>query len=554
MMNIKLPVGRSGFADIRKNHYYFVDKSRLIEELLKTEATQVTLITRPRRFGKTLNMSMLSAFFDIRRDSGELFDGLLVTENRTLCELWMNQYPVLSLSLKSVNGLNFASAYARLTAVMAELYKDHLYLMDSKMLNVYDKEYFDRIAAKKASAEEVGDGLLKLTRFLESFYDRPVIVLIDEYDVPLAKASERGYYTEMLDTVKSMMQAVKDNEALKFAVITGCLRVAKESIFTGTNNFVSDTISDTRLDEYFGFTQAELDRLLSDMQLMEHREEMKEWYDGYHFGNFDVYCPWDVMNHVKNLLLDPEIRPIGYWKNSSDNAIVRSFIDFAGETITKKLETLMSGGTVIQRVREDLTYDYLNSSEENLWSILYLTGYLTRAKTGTVLPKESLALTIPNAEVLEVFESSIKSWFEENARQADRKPLFSALWNGDERQATEEISRLLRKTISYHDYREDFYHVFLTGIFAGAGYMVESNREHGEGRSDITVQDYTGDRAAVFEIKYSKDAEGLGDCCKKALAQIEEKGYARELEDDYAQVICYGIAFFKKRCLVCRKK
>ena len=484
MMNIKLPVGRSGFADIRKNHYYFVDKSRLIEELLKTEATQVTLITRPRRFGKTLNMSMLSAFFDIRRDSGELFDGLLVTENRTLCELWMNQYPVLSLSLKSVSGLNFASAYARLTAVMAELYKDHLYLMDSKTLNVYDKEYFDRIAAKKASAEEVGDGLLKLTRFLESFYDRPVIVLIDEYDVPLAKASERGYYTEMLDTVKSMMQAVKDNEALKFAVITGCLRVAKESIFTGTNNFVSDTISDTRLDEYFGFTQAELDRLLSDMQLMEHREEMKEWYDGYHFGNFDVYCPWDVMNHVKNLLLDPEIRPIGYWKNSSDNAIVRSFIDFAGETITKKLETLMSGGTVIQRVREDLTYDYLNSSEENLWSILYLTGYLTRAKTGTVLPKESLALTIPNAEVLEVFESSIKSWFEENARQADRKPLFSALWNGDERRATEEISRLLRKTISYHDYREDFYHAFLTGIFAGAGYMVESNREHGEGRSD----------------------------------------------------------------------
>ncbi len=557
MKNLKIPVGRSGFADIRKNQYYFVDKSGLIEELLRTDATQVTLITRPRRFGKTLGMSMLAAFFDIRISGKELFKGLAVSENQELCAAWMNRYPVLFLSFRSVDGLDFEGAYAQFVSVIAELYKEHFYLMESEQINTLDKEMIYRIASKKAGAEEVKNSLLKLTRLMAAHYGKPVILLIDEYDVPLAKASEKDYYPQMLDMVKGIMQVIKDNEALKFAVITGCLRITKESIFTGANNFVSDTISDTRLNEYFGFTQKEVNQLLREADLSSHEEEMREWYDGYHFGEFDIYCPWDVVNHVNQLLLNPGAKPAGYWKNSSDNAIIRSFIDYSGDEITKKFESLLSGETVIQKVELDLSYNYLHSSQENLWSILYLTGYLTRVREGKTkgkLPKGSLELAIPNAEIMEIFETTISKWFEETARQWDRQALFVAVWNGDAERVTDEMTRLLRKTISYHDYKEDFYHAFFAGIFAGAGYNVESNREHGEGRSDIIVQDYAGDRAAVFEVKYSNTLKELSGDCSKALAQIDERMYAEELEEDYSRVVCYGMSFYKKRCLVKKKQ
>ena len=414
-----------------------------------------------------------------------------------------------------------------------------------------------RIASKKAGAEEVKNSLLKLTRLMAAHYGKPVILLIDEYDVPLAKASEKDYYPQMLDMVKGIMQVIKDNEALKFAVITGCLRITKESIFTGANNFVSDTISDTRLNEYFGFTQKEVNQLLREADLSSHEEEMREWYDGYHFGEFDIYCPWDVVNHVNQLLLNPGAKPAGYWKNSSDNAIIRSFIDYSGDEITKKFESLLSGETVIQKVELDLSYNYLHSSQENLWSILYLTGYLTRVREGKTkgkLPQGSLELAIPNAEIMEIFETTISKWFEETARQWDRQALFAAVWNGDAERVTDEMTRLLRKTISYHDYKEDFYHAYFAGIFAGAGYNVESNREHGEGRSDIIVQDYAGDRAAVFEVKYSNTLKELSGDCSKALAQIDERMYAEELEEDYSRVVCYGMSFYKKRCLVKKKQ
>ncbi len=557
MKNLKIPVGRSGFADIRKNQYYFVDKSGLIEELLRTDATQVTLITRPRRFGKTLGMSMLAAFFDIRISGKELFKGLAVSENQELCAAWMNRYPVLFLSFRSVDGLDFEGAYAQFVSVIAELYKEHFYLMESEQINTLDKEMIYRIASKKAGAEEVKNSLLKLTRLMAAHYAKPVILLIDEYDVPLAKASEKDYYPQMLDMVKGIMQVIKDNEALKFAVITGCLRITKESIFTGANNFVSDTISDTRLNEYFGFTQKEVNQLLREADLSSHEEEMREWYDGYHFGEFDIYCPWDVVNHVNQLLLNPGAKPASYWKNSSDNAIIRSFIDYSGDEITKKFESLLSGETVIQKVELDLSYNYLHSSQENLWSILYLTGYLTRVREGKTkgkLPQGSLELAIPNAEIMEIFETTISKWFEETARQWDRQALFAAVWNGDAERVTDEMTRLLRKTISYHDYKEDFYHAFFAGIFAGAGYNVESNRENGEGRSDIIVQDYAGDRAAVFEVKYSNTLKELSGDCSKALAQIDERMYAEELEEDYSRVVCYGMSFYKKRCLVKKKQ
>lgn len=553
MDRIKMPIGRSGFADIRENEYYYIDKSSLIRELLRTDGRQVTLITRPRRFGKTLGMSMLSEFFDIRKDSRELFSGLSIAKEKVLCDNWMNRYPTLFLSLKSVDGLNFDKAYEKLTAVLSDLYKDHLYLLESEKLDSFSKEMFCQVVSQKAAQGTVENALLNLTKMMRTYYGEPVILLMDEYDVPLAKAGDNGYYREMLDVMKGLMQAVKDNNSLKFAVITGCLRIAKESIFTGANNFVPDTISDTRLDEYFGFTQKEVDRILKDAGRIGYADEIKEWYDGYHFGNVDVYCPWDVMNHVERLLLDPKARPAGYWKNSSDNGIIRAFIDFAGDTITKKFEMLLSGGYVVQKVEEDLTYNELLSSEENLWSMLYLTGYLTRVREGELrnpLPEGFHALTIPNREIKEIFETTIGKWFQESTRKWDRKALFEAVWNKDPRTVTEEMTKLLRKTISYYDYREDFYHAFFAGIFAGAGYVVESNREHGEGRSDVVVQDYSGDRVAIFEIKYAGAQEDLTKSCEEAIAQIDSRRYGEAFQEDYSEVICYGVSFYKKRCLV----
>lgn len=558
MSEIKLPIGRSGFSDIRKNGYYYIDKTDLIRELLRTDGRQVTLITRPRRFGKTLSMSMLSEFFDIRKESRELFEGLSIVEEKELCAAWMNQYPTLFLSFKNVDGLNFDKAYEKLVATLSALYREHLYLLENDKLDPFSREIFGRIASQKAAQGMVEDSLRNLTQIMQNHYGKPVILFIDEYDVPLAKANEHGYYREMLDAVKGIMQVLKDNTALKFAVVTGCLKIAKESVFTGTNNFVSDTISDTRLNEYFGFTQKEVDSLLKDTNLTDYQDVFKEWYDGYHFGKFDVYCPWDVMNHAERLMLNPEAKPAGYWKNSSDNGIIRAFIDFAGESITKKLETLLSGGYILQKAEENLTYHELFTSEENLWSVLYLTGYLTMVreeKLKNPLPEGKVALCIPNREIKEIFETTIGKWFRESTQRWDRSVLFRAVWNEDDGTITKEMTKLLRKTISYFDYREDFYHAFLAGILAGAGYVVESNKEHGEGRSDILVQDYSGDRAAIFEIKYAKTQEGLTSACKAALNQIDDRMYGEELQEEYAKIIYYGISFYKKRCLVqCKRE
>ena len=374
MKNLNIPVGVSDFAEIRENGYYYVDKTGLIAELLKTSATKVTLITRPRRFGKTLGMSMLANFFDIRKNSAPMFQGLEIAQNKALCEEWLNQWPTLFLTFKRVDGLDFPSALEMLSSVIAELCVEHQYLLSSDNADSYDRSLMERVIHGNASVGTIKNSLLSLTRAMYAYYGKPVILLIDEYDVPVAKANSNGYYKEMLDLMKGIMQALKDNPYLRMAVITGCLKIAKESIFTGTNNFVSDTITASRLNEYFGFIQSDVDRILRDANAESHAQSIREWYDGYHFGSFDVYCPWDVMNYIRDLQHDPDARPAGYWKNTSDNAIVRSFIDYAGSGITTKLETLLSGGSIIQRIDEDLTYDYLHSTEDNLWSILYLTG------------------------------------------------------------------------------------------------------------------------------------------------------------------------------------
>ena len=557
MKKLNIPVGISDFREIRENGYYYIDKTFLIYELLKTPATKVTLITRPRRFGKTLGMSMLADFFDIRKESSSLFEGLDISEKASICNEWMNQYPVIFLSLKDIDGLTFEDAYGQLVAQIADLYKEYTYLLECAEIDEDDKKIFLDLKAGKADKVQITRSLGTLMKMLQIYYHKPVILLLDEYDVPVAKASNHGYYNEMLDIMKGIMStALKDNQALRFAVITGCLKIAKESIFTGTNNFVSDTIRDSRYNEYFGFTQTEVDKILNDSGCIEHAENVREWYDGYHFGEVDVYCPWDVMNYLRDLQHDIMAKPESYWKNTSDNAIIRSFIEYAGTNITKKMETLLAGNYIIQNIDENLTYDYLHSSEEILWSILYLTGYLTRVRESELqaqIPEGTVALQIPNAEIKEIFETTVIKWFSDTAKNWNRNALFQAVWNSDVESLTVEMNILLRKTISYHDYKEDFYHAFLAGIFTGAGYAVESNKEHGEGRSDIVVYDSVNGQVAVFEAKTSKTMDVMSRDCEDAIRQIDDRMYAKEYEDEYDHILCYGISFFKKRCLVKKK-
>ena len=550
MQRVNLPIGTSDFEKIRKTGCYYVDKTALIGEVLKTSGVQVMLITRPRRFGKTLGMDMLANFFDIQKNSKALFEGLEISKDQALCERWRNQYPTLFLSFKDVDGLCFENAFALLKSTFSQFCDAHPELENSERVTERQKEIFLRLREDKASFSDVQGALSVLIHMMRAHYGKSVVLLLDEYDVPLAKASANGYYEEMLEIIKTMMStALKDNPALQLAVVTGCLRIAKESIFTGTNNFVSDTIASSRLNEYFGFTQEEVDQLLQDTGLTDHAEDVKAWYDGYHFGEFDIYCPWDVMNYLQDLQFDPSKKPVSYWKNTSDNAIIRSFIDYSGPSISKKLELLLSGGYIVQTIEEDLTYDYLHSSEDNLWSILYLTGYLTRVRE---IPASdgALALTIPNAEVKEIFRSTIQKWFKDSSQTWNRQAMFQALWAGDSETLTKEIGKLLRKTISYHDYKEDFYHAFLAGILASFHYSVESNREHGEGRSDIVVYDEENSRVVIFEAKVAKSPEELPKACDAALRQIEARQYAEDFRDEYDEILCYGIAFYKKRCLV----
>lgn len=468
MTFLNIPKGRSDFETIRRDGLYYVDKTGLIGEILKSSGTQVTLITRPRRFGKTLGMSTLECFLDIQKDSKVLFEGLEISKQRDICEEWMNQWPVMSLSLKAVEGNDFSTAYMQLVYEVGELFKKHEYLMESSALNAEEKKKFGDIRYGRAGKIEVMRSLQILSEFLNKYYNKSVILLIDEYDVPMARATSNGYYKEMLEIMKGFMQALKDNQCIKLAVITGCLKIAKESIFTGTN------------------------------------------------------------------------------------------IDYAGASITKKLETLMNGGYIIQRVDENLTYDYLHSSEENLWSLMYLTGYLTQVRDYKIddgWQDNMVALKIPNLEIKQIFETEVSKWFEDSSKKWNRTELFSSVWSEDCDKITKEVSALLRRTISYHDYGEDFYHAFLSGIFAGVGYQVDSNKEHGEGRSDVVVCDTINGHVAIFEAKRARSVDELDSECEKALRQIDERMYARDFEDEYDSdhIHCYGIAFYKKRCLVKKK-
>ena len=488
---IHFPLGKDSFEKLRKENCYYVDKTGLIEELL-SQKIEVNLLTRPRRFGKTLTISMLDHFFDIAKDSREDFKGLTICKNEVLCAEWMNQWPTIFLTLKSVSGLAFEEAFDRLKLLISDLCIKYNFLADSLNVNEVDRLTFRKLSEKTANKAETCDALYIMTRMMNAHYGKPVILFIDEYDVPLAKASDFGYYDRMLDVIRSMFdKALKSNEFLKFAVVTGCLKIAKESIFTGTNNFVSDTITSDRFDEYIGFTEADTRKILVDAGFEDRAEEVKLWYDGYRFGAVDVYCPWDVLNYVAALQRNPAQRPQGYWENTSHNNIIRKLIErkdlWEEEHINDDFETLLAGRYIVKTVTENLTYDMIHSSADNLWSLLYMTGYLTQAPEAERADPDTgmTALKIPNEEMQRLFRTTVASWFRDMMKSTDRTELFNALWGQDEFKCADILSKMMFDTISYHDYGEDYYHAFVAGVLSFAGYKVKSNSEEGEGRPDI---------------------------------------------------------------------
>lgn len=547
---IILPVGMSNFTEIRQNNYYYIDKTGLIENLLQNNLAKATLITRPRRFGKTLAMYMLADFFDIRKDSGALFDGLYISQKNELCAEWLNQYPVIFLTFKNIDGRSFETAYDMLTLELADLFKQHTYLLESDQIDSSDKEIFERIKDNRASVAEIKKSLALLSRLLTQYFHQTAILLLDEYDVPIAKADTKGYYDQMLEVISPLLGMVlKDNEFLKFAVITGCLRITKESIFTGTNNFITDTISDNRYNEYFGFAQQEVTKLLTDTQCEDCTSIIQKWYDGYRFGNMDIYCPWDVLNYIQKVKSTGNKTPENFWEHTSDNAVIRTFLERTDFNVTEKFEALLNGGVIHEKIEENLTYNTLTSSEQNLWSLLYLTGYLT--KVSDDMNSSETVLKIPNAEIMSIFKKSVTEWFADSLVQSNRSKLFEALWSSNAEKLTDILSDILFNTISYHDYAENFYHAFLAGIFVNAGYIVESNYENGLGRSDIVIKDRKRRSAVVIEAKVSSSVDRLPGSCEEALQQISQKKYAEKIvADGFKTVICYGIAFYKKECLV----
>lgn len=558
---LKLPVGIEDFQEIRRLGFYYVDKTMLIEQLL-AKWGKVNLFTRPRRFGKSLNMSMLRYFFDIETDK-TLFDGLYISQNKQLCEEYMGKFPVIFLSLKGVDGLTFSEARFCLAELIESEARRFKFLMHSDKLDADDKAmYRDLLSLHGADVAAISlrFALKKLSELLYKHYGQKTLILIDEYDVPLDKAFQHGYYREMVALIRGLFgETLKTNEFIQFAVLTGCLRVSKESIFTGLNNFKVLSITDARFDEQFGFTDAEVQQLLHVYNLEEHLAETKEWYDGYRFGEVDVYCPWDVINHVDRLLGQPDAEPQAYWINTSGNELVKRFINKANKTTRDEIERLVSGESIEKHVRLELTYDEIDNGIDNLWSVLFTTGYLTQAG---MTAQGAYKLVIPNREIREVYKLQIQEWFKDavlsNTEQLTA--CWSAFKAGDAEVIEKYLNNMLSNSISVFDLKaaekENVYHTFLVGLLAGnSGWLVKSNVEAGEGFADIIVETEDADAGMILELKYAKEAVSLAKACEKALAQIKERRYAEYLKNEGRnQMLFYGIAFYKKRCRVVVEK
>lgn len=549
-MEFSVSVRESDFEELRKAASYYVDKTDIIYELIQNTKNKVTLFTRPRRFGKTLMLSMMSSFFSIRKDSKDIFEGLKITDHEDFCKKWMNQYPVVYLSFKDIEASNFNDAYDMLKYRLSEVCKDYADIMMGVQLNEDDMEIYKNLMSQNGKISDVKNFLKTIMRMLYAIYGKKIILFIDEYDVPLAKASERNiadhkYYSSMLDVIRGIMgTALKDNPFLEFAVVTGCLRIAKESIFTGTNNFASYSVLDEDFSEYFGFSEDEVKRMLSLAGREDKANRIKEWYDGYVFGDSYVYCPWDVINYMSALKKRKNAKPKNYWKNTSHNRILLTFVEQTDFDVTDKFETLLNGGMITQSISDELTYD---TSEDNLWSVLLMTGYLTKADPGE--EGETVSLKIPNKKIFSIFEDTVVVYFKNTADTAKLNSLMTALWESDEAGATKLISDLLWYTISYNDYHEDYYHAFLAGIFVGRGYHVESNKEKDLGRPDILLKDKKNRRAIIIEAKKSARESDMDKDCDEAIHQIVTEKYAEGLYG-YTQIFCYGISFFQKQAKV----
>lgn len=568
---MKLPVGIDDFRKLRESHFYYVDKTRLIEQLL-LNWSEVTLFTRPRRFGKTLNMSMLKSFFDIGTDKA-LFDGLYISGNKEMCDEYMGKYPVIFLSLKGVDGLTYEEAFEAFVRIMGKEVNRVSFLADSDKLTQIEREQYKGLTIMKNGRlafdkEKLISSLQLLSQLLYKHYGKKVVILIDEYDVPLDKAFQNGYYNEMVSLIRGLFgQALKTNEFLQFAVLTGCLRISKESIFTGLNNFKVMSITDSRFDEQFGFTDSEVKKLLSDYGMDSHFDEVKEWYDGYHFGRADVYCPWDVINHADHLRDDSDARPQTYWINSSGNSLVRRLINRADSSTKDEIERLIAGEAIEKVIRQDLTYDEIENSIDNIWSVLFTTGYLTKVGEVKLADSESYAykLIIPNKEVREVFVLQIQEWFKAVvANDNDTMKLLSkAILDKDETILARQLNIVMGRMISIldteapDDMKENFYHGLLLGLLRGSNpdWLIKSNRESGDGFSDILIKPENPDLGIVIEVKYAKEFKGLDAACNAAMAQIKQKRYDETLRDEgRCDILAYGIAFCRKRCRVVGEK
>ena len=561
----KLPVGFESFQEIRKLSCYYVDKTKLIERLLENWS-KVNLFTRPRRFGKTLNMSMLKSFFEIGTDTA-LFDGLYISQNEELCKEYMGKYPVIFLSLNVVDGLTFEEARSALCELIAGEVRRFKFLLNSSRLDNDEKNIYRDLISLQGEQEttlatKLKFSLKKISELLYQHYGQKTIVLIDEYDVPLDKAFQHGYYREMVALIRGLFgEALKTNDFLQFAVLTGCLRVSKESIFTGLNNFKVYSADDVRYDEEFGFTNEEVKKLLEDYNLQKHFTEVKEWYDGYRFGNADIYCPWDVINYVDDLVSEAKSQPKAYWINSSGNDLVKRFIDMADKTTKDEIEQLIVGEAVEKRIRLDLTYDEIDNSIDNLWSVLFTTGYLT--KNGDV-ENGMYRLIIPNKEVREVFLLQIRDWFDQVVANdhASTEKINRGFLEGKTDDIQQELTMFLGETISVLDTKarneekEIFYHGILIGILKNySGWAVKSNRESGDGYADILLKPKNPDVGIVIELKYAHSMNELDKACERAMEQIKNHRYDAELrEDGRNDLLAYGIAFCKKRCKVVVEK
>lgn len=555
-MKKKLPIGIENFEKLQTEDFYYIDKTNLIKELL-TGLAEVTLFTRPRRFGKSLNMSMLKCFFELGTDK-KLFSKLKISEETALCEEYMGKYPVISVSLKGMNAGNYEKALEMAVEVIRSEARRFQYLLDSERLTSYDKEAFIALLQEDMKEGTLCSSLKVLSELLEKHHGSKVILLIDEYDVPLAKAFEREYYDPMVLFIRNMFEyALKTNESLKFAILTGCMRISKESIFTGLNNLKVLSVAEVQFDEAFGFTDKEVRKLLEYYELSDHYNEIKEWYDGYQFGNAEVYCPWDVINYCDALRVEPAAQPKNYWSNTSSNEAVRRFIQKSDKaSVRREIENLVAGEVIEKEIHQELTYKDMYASIDNLWSVLFTTGYLTQKGK----PEDNrFPLAIPNMEIRNIFTTQIMDFFKENVpkNRAALSEFCEALKNGDAENVEKQLTEYLRRTISIRDtfvkkqMKENFFHGILLGILSfGDIWSVSSNREAGDGYSDILVETDDGETGIILELKYADDGN-LDTACKKALEQINRNRYEEILLDEgVPHILKYGIAFYKKRCRV----